>query len=396
MRIGVLTTSYPRYPGDPAGHFVAGLNRYLVGRGHSVEVLAASEPGAASAASEPVEPGVTVQRIPSPLFYRGGAPDALAAGLDGARLAVAIEAARFSARLGQLLRAGQAQAQAQVGYDALISHWVVPCGMVAAALGGDCPHIAVAHSSDVHLLRRLRLESAVRYVSSRARLVYTSASLRVPGAPGVVVPMGIDTAAFQGTPDQRAAARRRLAAAGPAVLFLGRLVAVKGVGLLLAALAQTGGLDLWIAGDGPLRAGLEAEALRRGLGPRVRFFGEVAGALRRDLLLACDALALPSLVLADGRTDGAPQVVLEGMAAGCAVVASRVGGVPELIQDAGWLVAPGDAGALAQALVEAVQPGRLRDERVAKALRRAATYDWASVAPRILGMGEGLTAPLGW
>lgn len=385
MRIGVLTTSYPRYLGDPAGHFVAGLNRYLVGRGHTVEVLAASEPS--GVAAEPAEPGVRVLRIPSSLFYQGGAPDALAA----AGPQVALEAARFSGRLSQLLRKRRAD------YDALISHWVVPCGMVAAALGGDRPHVAIAHSSDIHLLRRLGLASAVRYVSSRARLVYTTSSLRVPGAPGVVVPMGIDAASFRGTADERAAARQRLGATGPVVLSLGRLVAVKGVGILLAALMQKPGLGLWIAGDGPLRGELEAAA--RSLGPRVRFFGEVApgGALRRDLLLGCDALALPSLILPDGRTDGAPQVVLEGLASGCAVVASSVGGVPELLGDAGWLVPPGSVEALVQALGEAVQPGRQREERVARAMTRAAGYDWAAVAPRILGLGEaGATALPGW
>jgi glycosyltransferase involved in cell wall biosynthesis len=235
VRIGVVTTSYPRYAGDPAGHFVAGLNRWLTARGHTIEVLAAGEALAAGEGQEARAtagpgPGIAVHRVPSPLFYRGGAPDALVAG-PGAVL----EAARFSVRLGQLL------GERQRGYDALISHWLVPCGVLAATLGGGRPQVAIAHSSDIHLLRRLGLEAAARFVARRARLVYTTASLRVPGAPGVVVPMGIDTAEFRATSTDRAAARQRLGWAGPTVLFLGRLVPVKGVAVLLEALSRAAG-----------------------------------------------------------------------------------------------------------------------------------------------------------
>jgi glycosyltransferase involved in cell wall biosynthesis len=358
---------------------VAALSRYLVDCGHRVEVLAA----AGSEAEPATEEGdaIAVRRVASSLFYQGGAPEALFRSLwqpAGGRAAV--EALRFSGALARLVDERQAR------FDAVVSHWLLPCGLLASLLVRGRPHVAIAHSSDIHLVRRWRLEAAARYVAQRARLVYTCSSLRVPGAPGLVVPMGIDVAAFAADPAERQQARQRLAVHSPTVLYLGRLVEVKGLRLLLQALGDLPTHQLWLAGDGPLRDELASLGLQLGLGQRLRFFGEVRGALRRDLLLACDVLTLPSLRLPDGREEGAPQVVLEGLAAGCAVVGSDVGGVAELLGDAGWLVPPGDRAALTAALRSATAV--MGDERARleqRSVARARHFDWSVIAPQILG-----------
>lgn len=381
MRIGVLTTSYPREPEDPAGHFVRGLSLYLADRGHRVEIVAAGEGWAAGAVSSVQPDGpLRVRRIPSPLFYRGGAPDALAAGRGPLAWAAA---AGFSGRLLLECR------RELMGCDALISHWLVPCGVAGALCAGDRPHVAVAHSSDVHLLRRLGLSSVVRWLSRRARLVYTSASLRVPGAPGEVVPMGLDVASYAASEPERLAARAAMDLRKRTILALARLVPVKGLDVLLAALRrlveQEADVELLIAGAGPLRSELEARTRDAGLGAAVRFLGEVRGADKRRLLLGCDVLALPSRRLADGRTESAPTVLLEALAAGCPVVASDVGGARELLGDAGTLVPPEDPSALAVALrrilYDPEQSARLR--RLGPV--RARGFDWSRVAPRLLG-----------
>lgn len=385
VRIGVLTTSYPRWAGDASGQFVAALNRYLVAAGHQVEVLSAgpaqptrspddeailsSRPGAVD---EVCESGVVVRRVPSALFYAGGAPDALAQGP-----AMWLEAARFTARLARHFWAVQGR------YEALVSHWLVPCGVLAERFAARRPHIAIAHSSDIHLLRRLHGQSLVRWVSRRARLIYTADSLVVPGANGRVVPMGIDCAQLAGSPQQRQAARAQLAVERPTILFLGRLVPVKGVSVLLRSLCALPSAVLWLAGDGPLRAALHDQVRALGLQDRVQFLGSIAGDERRQRLWACDVLAVPSVELADGRSEGAPQVVLEGLAAGAHVVASRVGGIASLLGDAGWCVPPGDVpgwtAALAQALATSVESRR------AQAWAQVQRFDWSMVGPQIVG-----------
>lgn len=373
MRIGVLTTSYPRWPGDAAGSFVAGLNRYLVRAGHTVEVLAAGECGPTATRDPDPDPATTVERIPSSLFYGGGAPDALAA----KKMTAVIPSASFCLRLYEKAAARRAC------WDAVIAHWVLPCAAIAALLPERWPLLAIAHSSDIHLARRYRLEPLVRWLSRRSRLVYTSETLRIAGAPGVVAPMGINVAELRGDDAERARLRIELGLRGPTLLFLGRLVPVKGLDRLLEALPMVPGATLLIAGEGPERPRLER--LAQPFGATVRFVGAVEGAKKRALLLACDALVLPSRVLDDGRTEGAPVVLMEALAAQCPVVATDVGAAAALIGEAGLVVPPEDARALAAALTRALHDREWRLLCKAAAAARAGRHDWSQAAPAILG-----------
>ena len=111
---------------------------------------------------------------------------------------------------------------------------------------------------------------------------------------------------------------------------------------------------LLVAGAGPLREDLEAEAARLGLADRVRFLG-----VRRDratLYAAMDLFVLPS------RWEGLSLALVEAMGAGRAVVATDVGGNPEVVQHGrtGLLVPPGDAGALADAIGKVARDRELR------------------------------------
>ncbi len=151
------------------------------------------------------------------------------------------------------------------------------------------------------------------------------------------------------------------------LLAVGRLVAKKGYPVLLEALARTiaagHAVSLTIIGTGDERGPVEALVERLGLAGSVCMLGactqqQVAAALRD-----ADAFVQASRVLADGDRDGIPNALLEAMAAGLAVVATCVGGIPEVIADGvtGLLVAPEDPGALADAL------GRLADDPALRA-----------------------------
>ena len=137
---------------------------------------------------------------------------------------------------------------------------------------------------------------------------------------------------------------------GGRILFIGRLAAVKGVRLLLEAVAtlraRHPGLTLTLVGDGPDRSGLEARAQALGLGDAVTFTGYLGEAGVAEVLARSDMLVLPSFA------EGVPVVLMEAMASGLPVVATRVGGVAELVEDgvSGLLVPPGDAGVLAGAM----------------------------------------------
>jgi glycosyltransferase involved in cell wall biosynthesis len=172
----------------------------------------------------------------------------------------------------------------------------------------------------------------------------------------------------------------RLSSPSPSLLFLGRLVPVKGVDVLLRAVAAMDNAPgLIIAGDGP-----EKESLRRladNLGVRADFVGEVRGEDKDRLLSEAGAVVLPSTVLSDGRTEGAPVVALEAMAAGVPVVASTVGGLAELPSGGARLVPPGDEAALATAIAQTLSAKNTPQILVGRS--HARTRSWELVGPQL-------------
>ena len=189
-----------------------------------------------------------------------------------------------------------------------------------------------------------------------------------------VVHCGIDPARY---------ARPEGRAPGAHLVFVGRLAAVKGVPVLLDALAEVAdmpGLHLTLVGDGPERKALEAQVVRLGLGSVVTFAGYLDSAGVAGLLKSADALVLPSFA------EGLPVVLMEAMAAGLAVVTTQIAGIPELVQDGvtGRLVPPGNRAALAQALREVLtDPDRAAAMGRAGMPRVAAEHDSATEAARL-------------
>ncbi len=137
---------------------------------------------------------------------------------------------------------------------------------------------------------------------------------------------------------------------GEKLLFVGRLAGVKGVPVLLDALAaarkERPGMTLSLIGDGPERDEIEAEARALGLSDAVTFLGYKSQAEVAEALAAHDALVLPSFA------EGVPVVLMEAMASAIPVVATQVGGVGELVEDtvSGCIVPPGDPVALGHAI----------------------------------------------
>lgn len=144
------------------------------------------------------------------------------------------------------------------------------------------------------------------------------------------------------------------------LVFVGRLVAQKGVPVLLQALALARrikpSLTLVLVGDGADRAALEAEARALELGEAVTFLGYRNQEEVADLLAGSAALVIPSFA------EGVPVVLMEAMAAGLPVVATRIAGIAELVEDgiSGRLVPPSDEEALARALIDVTGPEATR------------------------------------
>ncbi|MBM4434764.1 MAG: glycosyltransferase [Chloroflexi bacterium] len=187
------------------------------------------------------------------------------------------------------------------------------------------------------------------------------ARLGVDPARVVTIPDGVDTKALTpASPDERAAARRELGLPRDAsvVAVVGRLVPLKGHATLLDAVARLRGaspaLRLLVAGGGALEPELRALAARLGVGDVVRFLGPRGDV--RGIHAASDVLAAPSL------SEGFGLAVVEAMAAGLPCVASRTGGLAEIVEDGatGFLVMPRDPADLADALRRLLGDAELR------------------------------------
>ena len=185
-----------------------------------------------------------------------------------------------------------------------------------------------------------------------------------------VVPNAIAPAS---SPLDRAAARAALGVPGDGfrIGWVGRLSAEKGPDLMLRALSALGepAVMLSVLGDGPDITSLRTLAARLGVASQVRFHGPVPGASR--LLRAFDAVVLSS------RTEGTPMVMLEAMAAAVPVVATAVGGVPDLAGGTASLVPPEDPDALAAAL-RALVDAPARRARLGESGARRVAADYAT------------------
>jgi glycosyltransferase involved in cell wall biosynthesis len=181
--------------------------------------------------------------------------------------------------------------------------------------------------------------------------------------------------------------------AGGYLLAVGRLRIRKGVDVLLAAMPELlrrhPGTRLRIAGDGEHRAALERAAAALGLGDAVSFLGRADAVRVRRLLRGAVALVVPSIY------EGMPLVVLEAMEASVPVVASRVSGIPEVVEDGrtGWLVPPEEPASLAAALAAALDdPAAAADRGAAGRRRLAERFRPVHAARRwrgaVLGGGE--------
>jgi glycosyltransferase involved in cell wall biosynthesis len=382
----LLTTSYPRHPRDVAGSFVLGFARALAQQGHEVEVLA-PEPAELEVdlGGPPAVPGVSVHHVPylrpralQRTFYGAGVPDNLR-----------VDPLAWLGPVPFVAALTRTVLERRERWDALVSHWALPCGLVAGALRGARRHTCVLHSADVHLLATMpggaaaaralsERSDALWFVSEagRRRFLDRLPPAAVPNAVArsLVQPMGIDAPELACDAAERARTRAQLRLERFTLLTLARLVPVKGLAEALEALGHRDDLEWLIAGEGPECAALTALAARSRI--RVRLLGYVTGADKQALLRAADAFVLPSRVLPSGRTEGVPIALLEAMGSGVPVIASVVGGVGE------WLT-PGVTGLS----FDPSQPGQL--ERAVDAL--AASPDAArALADRARARVSGL------
>jgi glycogen(starch) synthase len=309
-------------------------------------------------------------------------PMRLPGGSVRARLKYVLTASGVRRRLFEILRRHHAdllhvQCVSTNGYCALLAKRALGLPLVVTAQGErtmDAEHI-YQRSPHMNVLLRQLLREADRITAcSRNTLDDIEGFYGQPlGDRASVVYNGISLAEFD-----EAAAPRPLAR--PFILGIGRHVPQKGFDVLLRAFARADlpTHDLVVAGDGPERPRLMEIARELGVDGRVRFPGKADRAVAISLFKTCEFFVLPS------RQEPMGIVNLEAMAASKPVVASRVGGVPEIVADGetGILVEPENHDALAGVICRLAGDADLRDRLGAAGRHAAEGFTWSAIANR--------------
>lgn len=395
MKIAVLTSSYPRFPGDGTAPFVMSISSQLVEQGHDVRVVAPYDPEV-----KRMDPkGVELHRFryiwPEKLNIMGHAR-ALRADVSLHPLAFFLLPFYMCAALIKMLIVTQHQ-----NSDLIHVHWVLPNGLIAAFVADwrRIPFIISLHGSDIYLAKKYRVFGAVaRFVFLRAagvtacskELQQSAIELGASDEP-LLLPWGADPDLF--SPMRKNQSIREEYGISPDALLivaLGRLVYKKGFENLLSALSiiieQHSNIQVLLGGDGPLLETLKQQAEALNLLPQVTFTGRIPWNEVPDFLATADIFVLPSVRDKQGNVDGLPTVLLEAMSSGVVVVASDIGGVNLVVDNdvTGLLIRPGDPSMLADALNSLVSsPGKMH--AMSEAARQAVEnkYNWDTVSNQL-------------
>lgn len=370
LRLLILNYEYPPLGGG-AGTVTANVARELAAMGHTVRVVTSSH---GDLPRREMTHGFEIRRIAALRWHLDHCtPFEMLSFMASAAVALPLMARSFRPD------ACVAYFGIPCGPSAMVLRWISGVPYVISLAGGDVPgflpeELAVYHKLTGWLIRLVWRQAAHVVANSRG---LAELALRSAGTvPIPIIANGVDTACFhpRETSDHDGPVR---------LLTVGRLVRQKGLDVLLEALAllpPTTAWQLTIAGEGPLRAELAAQAQRLGFGDRVRFTGWMHREQELPQLMRhSDVFVMPS------RNEGMSNALLEAMASGLPVAATRICGSDELVTDdeTGFLVEPEDPVGLAAILARLTADLPLcRRLGAASRERVVREYSWRAVAER--------------
>jgi glycosyltransferase involved in cell wall biosynthesis len=377
----VLASTYPRYPRDPEPGFVHELCRRLTS---DFDVIALV-PDAPDADPSGLLDGVEVIR------YRY-APRTWQTLVNMGGIATNLRRSPWKWLLvpgfvvAPCLIARRLRRRRRI--DLIHAHWLLPQGLVALMLSRETPYLVTSHGGDLFGLRGRIANALKRRVAARARAmtVVSSAMRDEANALGLapariaVIPMGADL-------QSRFVPAKDAARSADTLLFVGRLVAKKGLDVLLDAMPTILGARpstrLLIAGFGPEEDALRNQAKRLGIESQTEFLGATPQDRLPDLYRTTAVCVAPFVRDDSGNQEGLSVVLMEAIGCGCPIVVGDVAGVRDLLGDghADVRVPPGDADALAAAILRSLSdPARARARALEIRADVIARIDWKNVA----------------
>ena len=291
--------------------------------------------------------------------------------------------------------------------DIVNSHWMIPQGFISSLLPSDlsCKQVLTIHAAGLFALRRLPLgKPMAQRIVKRSDLIYSVSSYNQQMLEQLVrhkvdcriLPMGIDTYYYENHSDPAAFRSQLNLPSGKIILYVGKLNEKKGVIYLIKAFHSLApnqpDCHLVIVGTGLLEEALKRETQRLGLESRVTFAGQQGKEVVKNYFHSADLVVVPSIIDSTGETEGLPVVLLESLACGKPVVATRVAGAPDVIVDGhnGFLAKPADGKDLAEKMVQALNADAATLSKNAR--ESVQQYDWEMIGKdyrdHILGLFE--------
>jgi len=398
MRICILTTSFPLYEGIAVGIHVIEQARHLVKLGVEVDVLAPHHHGAAR---REVIDGIRVRR------FRYMRPERWQTLCYGAGIPTNIRTSWWArVQLPFLLIAFIVNGLQYARHcDVIQANWSI-AGLAGVLLGKMLhkPVVLVMYGAEVFVLKG---NPILKYIIKHADHVicisrYTLDKTLQTQQPRAysLIPPGVDVNRFRKRADT-AHVRRKLAQQGidfsiPLVFALGKFIERKGFSYLIDAIAllqERGPVQLMIGGRGPLKESLQQQASNLGISDRVVFLDYIPDDELPGYYTVADLFVSPSIVDSQGDTEGLGMVLLEALACETPCVASRVGGIVDIIEDGvnGFLVEPRDSVAIADRIWRLISDDKLRQEMGKQGrLFVERHFSWQAKAREILKVYEGL------
>ncbi len=391
LKILVLTSTFPRWQDDTVPSFVMGLCKRLAAKGMDIDVLA---PHAAGTQKSEIMAGVSVHRYQyfysrfESLAYGGG----ILVNIKKNKCRYLLVPFFIGAQIYSLSKQIKANQ-----YDLIHAHWLIPQGLVAVFVvrylnfNKPAPKIlCTSHGGDLFALQSglfsklkawvLNQASAVTVVSEYMRQVCLPMTRQPENIR--VCPMGVDVS-------DTFIPSKKIKRQANKILFVGRLVEKKGVHVLLNAIAHLiktqPEVKLVIVGNGPEKKKLEQQCQDLKIEHVVEFLGALTQAQLPAIYASATITVMPSIVTPCNDQEGLGLVLVEAMGCGCAVIASALPAINDVIEDGvnGILVKPDEPIQLANAIDNLLLNPATRD-RLATNGRQTAKlkFDWQIIAAR--------------
>lgn len=377
-RLLVTASTFPRWKGDTEPRFVLDLCKHMTDK-YLVTVLVPAAPGCAD---EEFQEGVHVIRYHyfpihkwESLCYPGA-------------IMPRIKEKKIRALLVPCLLISLWFKEARIikQFDLVHSHWLIPQGIVQACF--KTPYIVTGHGADVTSLnkgitRKLKRKSLEKASAVTAVSDYLG-SVECEIAEGIkpsIISMGVDTSKFgkEYRKDNYFNQQDK-----KVVLFVGRLAEKKGVRYLIEAMDKVDNAILYIVGDGPLKNELEELAQKQKT--EIVFGGSKNHIELREIYASADVFVAPSVTAEDGDQEGLGLVMLEAMASGLPVVASRSGGIVQVIKDGenGLLCEEKNQDQIADNINKILYDLQIRDTVLKGASQTVKEYDYKNQAEKYM------------